>query len=54
MTNLGYRFLLTITATSLLLIIFMVQKGYTLKINKLKINKPPMINAQAPKIILSI
>ena len=30
MTNLGYRFLLTITATSLLLIIFMVQKGYTL------------------------
>jgi len=30
MTNLAYRLLLTITATSLLLIIFVVQKGYTL------------------------
>jgi hypothetical protein len=29
MTNLAYRLLLTITATSLLLIIFVVQKGYT-------------------------
>lgn len=30
MTNLAYRFLLTISATSLLLIIFAVQKGYTI------------------------
>jgi hypothetical protein len=29
MTNFAYRLLLTITATSLLLIIFVVQKGYT-------------------------
>ncbi len=30
MMNIAYRLLLTVTATSLLLIIFVVQKGYTL------------------------